>query len=228
MERRSDERQPLDPLNQRDGESELSPRQSPPGEAASSHDHPDSPRYTEPHVDHPHHRADFPSDEPLNPRSESVRGRPRRVAPDDMRSIRPRPGTIGATGPTSQRDEVDKITPGPGHTEEVDAQVRERMDEDSPDGSPPGLADRRNSRTIFFATLIVVWVVVISAVGYVGGLEMAALVLLLTAIYIGYASWPVWRAALERRGDERQAEREIEIENNPDAPADRQPPAQNR
>jgi hypothetical protein len=226
MERRSDERQPFD-ASHRDGEAEQRPR-SEPDDLASEHSQPDSPRYTEPHVDHPHHRAHFPPDEPIGPVTEPTRGRPRRsAARDEMAGMRLRGGTMAQSG-GSLRDEIDKVVPGPGHTESVDNRVRERMEEESPDGRPPGLADRRSSKKIFFGTLIVVWVVVISAVSYVGGWPMAALVLLLSAVYIGYASWPVWRAALERQGDERRAEREIDIEDNPGAPADRQPPAQNR
>jgi hypothetical protein len=121
------------------------------------------------------------------------------------------------------RNELDKIIPGPGHTPEMDERVRERMDEESPDGAPPTLMRRRNSRRIFLTAFVVVWVVVLSAVYMIGGVQLAALVLALTAIYIGFAAWPTWRAALERRGDEKRAEREIESESMPRTPPPRQP-----
>lgn len=127
-----------------------------------------------------------------------------------------------------RRDAIDKIVPGPGHTEEVDNQVRERMEEESPDGRPPSLEGRRKSKALFYTALIIVWVVVLSALYWYFGMAMAALALLLTAIYVGFAAWPTWRAALERQADEKRAEREVESENNPGAPPDRQPPSQSR
>jgi hypothetical protein len=220
----------------------------------SGRDDPASRNYTDPGVDHPHHQyplhtsdrdlprapgasvgptatrpGDTPYENPEAAHAEPARGRPRRTtaAPDDGISSMRRAGTMADTGSPSQRDELDKILPGPGHTEAVDQRVRDRMDQDSPDGRPPALAGRRQSRMVFYTALVVVWVVVITAVYWVGGFAMSAMVLLLTAIYIGYASWPVWRAGLERRADEHRAEREVELETNPDSPADRQPPAQN-
>jgi hypothetical protein len=167
--------------------------------------------------------------DPGPPPPAPARGFPGRRTPreDELKNLhrRDEPGRIDDP---SRRDEIDKIVPGPGHTEAVDDLVRERMEAESPDGRPPTLANRRRSREFFFVALIAVWVVVLVAVYWMGGMAMAALVLLLSALYIGYAAWPTWRAALERRADEHRAEREVEAERHPEAPPDRQPPAQDR
>ena len=156
------------------------------------------------------HRPGLPDAAPPKRFSGEGAGRERHDTPtEEIARIRPRSTADVDSRGASHRDDFDRIVPGPGHSQAVDNLVRERMEEESPDGRPPSLEDRRKSRTLFYIVLAVVWIVVISAVGYVGGWAMAGLVLLLTAIYIGYASWPVWRAAIGRQADERRAEREV-------------------
>jgi hypothetical protein len=174
----------------------------------------------------PADRPSRPGDVALPSSPTPARGRPGRLGETESWDIER--GPSGTAAPASHHDELDKILPGPGHADEVDELVRERMEEDSPDGRPPTLAGRRDSRYLFFGALTAVWLVVLTAVWWIGGIALAALVLAITAIYIGFAAWPAWRAALERRGDTHRAEREIEAESHPVAPPDRQPPAQSR
>lgn len=132
----------------------------------------------------------------------------------EIENIRPADTTPQARH-TSTGSALDLIRPGPGHPDAVDELVRERMEEESPDGRPPPIAQRRRSRNLFIAAMAIVWVIVLAAVYSLGGPRLALLALVLTAIYIGYAAWPTWRAALERRGDEERAEREVKSEMEP-------------
>jgi len=102
------------------------------------------------------------------------------------------------------------ILPGPGLEEEE--MVRERLEADSPDGRPPGLQARRETRRLFLVALTVVTVVVLVAITIWGGWGATAVALVLAGIFIGFAAWPTWHAAVDRKVEENRARREVATE----------------
>jgi hypothetical protein len=108
-------------------------------------------------------------------------------------------------------DEDLHILPGPGLDEEEEM-VRERMEVSSPDGRPPPLEIRRETRRLFFAALTIVAVVVLVAIYAWGGLGPTAVALVLWGVFIGLAAWPAWHAGLDRKIEENRVRRDIGVE----------------
>ena len=107
-------------------------------------------------------------------------------------------------------DEDLHILPGPGLDEEEE--VRERMEMSSPDGRPPPMAIRRETRRLFFAALTIAAVVVLVAIYSWGGIGPTAVALVLWGVFIGLAAWPTWHAGMDRKIEENRARRDIGVE----------------
>lgn len=113
--------------------------------------------------------------------------------------------------PEESRPEFElHIVPGPGLAE--DELVRERLEMNSPDGRPPSLQIRRETRRLFLMAFTVAAVVVLVAIYSWGGLGPTAVAILMTAIFIGLGAWPTWRAAMIRSTDETRARSQIAAE----------------
>jgi hypothetical protein len=110
------------------------------------------------------------------------------------------------------------IRPGPGLDPE--AALRERMNEESPDGRPPSEPARRESRVVFWSILVLVTAVVIAALIWRGGLIPGVLALILMLAFVGIAAWPAWHAGLDRRIDERHVADELKAEHRGGGPAE--------
>jgi len=90
--------------------------------------------------------------------------------------------------------------------------VGERLEAESPDGRPPTSRARHWSKVAFAVAAVVVLVVVLRALYIGGGVAPMLIALVLIVVFIGFAAWPVWRAAGDRTRDRHVAEKEIESE----------------
>jgi hypothetical protein len=102
------------------------------------------------------------------------------------------------------------MIPGPGLDDEQ--QLREKMDEISPDGRPPTVAIHREARRLFFLALTVAAVVVLVAIYAWGGIGPTAVALVLWGLFIGLAAWPTWHAAIDRRMDVERSRKQLGVQ----------------
>src|ERR1700741_4148853 len=80
-------------------------------------------------------------------------------------------------------------------------EVRELLEEESPDGRPPTRKVRKESEVVFLVALIAVAVLVLSVLYFAGGPIPATIGALLAVLFVGLAAWPAWTAAVERKID---------------------------
>lgn len=100
--------------------------------------------------------------------------------------------------------------PKPQNGEPVrEAVIRERLEEESPDGRPPTPKVRRESRAVFWVILCVVTVGALASLYWAGGAAPVAVAVVLVLGFIGLAAWPAWHAAMDRKLDRERAEREV-------------------
>lgn len=91
----------------------------------------------------------------------------------------------------------------------LEREVRERLDEESPDGRPPSPRARRGAEAVFITGLSVVFIAVIASLYAWGGPIPALVALVLIGTFVGLAAWPAWHAAMDRRRDRARAEGEV-------------------
>jgi hypothetical protein len=93
---------------------------------------------------------------------------------------------------------------------EQEAEFREMMQEESPDGRPPTAPARRESRILFFTVLVLVTAAVIAALTWQSGSIVPGLIALgLMIAFIVLAAWPTWNAGVDRTIEERHVADEL-------------------
>ena len=108
--------------------------------------------------------------------------------------------------------------PGPGLLKMDEDEFRERMDMESPDGRPPPQRDRRAAKWLFVVLLAMAFVAVIGVLWAYAGPAPAAIALFLIICFMGFAAWPTWHAALDRKLDADRIKREVVEERRPHGP----------
>jgi hypothetical protein len=116
----------------------------------------------------------------------------------------------GQTQNTNPAADAMGMRPGPALTPETE--LRERMNEESPDGRPPSAPVRRESKLVFWSVFTLVAVIVIAALIWDGGVTAGIVAAALIVLFVGIAAWSAWHAALDRRFDERRVTDELRVE----------------